>query len=164
MSEENWRSCGGRSRLGTRATWRASSRLVASDVEFIPLRVPLEGSAYRGPEGVRQFASDAAEEWEFLRISSDEFRDPGEFVLMLGHFDGRGRGSGMDIRFPVGWVARLSEAKIVHPRTYSDPPRSPAVGAFRPTPSSPVTRASRRFWLPRVHATDIASTGAATAS
>jgi ketosteroid isomerase-like protein len=96
-------------------------QLITPDAEFIPLRVQLEGDAYRGPEGIRQFARDAANEWEFLRISSDQFRDLGERVLMLGHFDGRGRGSRMDIRFPVGWVARLSGGKIAHLRTYSDP-------------------------------------------
>jgi ketosteroid isomerase-like protein len=95
--------------------------LITPETEFIPIRSVLEGGSYRGPEGIRQFTRDAAEEWEFLRILPDEFRDLGERVLMLGHFDGRGRGSGMDIRFPVGWVARLSGGKIVHICTYPDP-------------------------------------------
>jgi uncharacterized protein len=98
----------------------AIAELITPKAEFIPLRAQLEGVPYRGAEGVRQFASDSAEEWEFLRISFDEFRDLGQRVLVLGHFDGRARGSGMDIRFPVGWVARLSAGKIAHVRTYSD--------------------------------------------
>jgi ketosteroid isomerase-like protein len=94
--------------------------LLTAETEFIPLRSQLEGAAYQGPEGMRQFARDAAEEWEFLRISPDEFHDLGDRVLLLGHFDAQARGSGMHIRFPVGWVARLSGGKIVHLRTYSD--------------------------------------------
>jgi ketosteroid isomerase-like protein len=95
--------------------------LMTPETEFIPLRSQLEGDSYRGPEGMHQFARDAAEEWEFLRIDPDEFHDVGDRVLMLGHFDGRGRASGMDVRFPVGWVAQLRDRKIVHLRTYSDP-------------------------------------------
>jgi ketosteroid isomerase-like protein len=95
-------------------------QLLTPETEFIPLRSQLEGAPYRGPEGVRQYARDAAEEWEFLRISPDEFHDLGERVLMLGHFDARARVSGMDVRFPVGWVARLRGGKITHLRTYSD--------------------------------------------
>jgi ketosteroid isomerase-like protein len=96
------------------------AELLTSETEFIPLRSQLEGAPYRGPEGIRQYARDAAEEWEFLRISPDEFHDLGDRVLMLGHFDARTRGSGMDVRFPVGWIARLSGGKLVHLRTYSD--------------------------------------------
>jgi uncharacterized protein len=95
--------------------------LIIPETEFIPLRSQLEGVSYRGPEGMRQFARDAAEEWEFLRVSPAEFRDLGDRVLLLGHFDARGRGSGMDIRFPVGWVMQLRDGKIIHIRTYSDP-------------------------------------------
>jgi uncharacterized protein len=97
------------------------ARLFSPQAEFIPLRSLLEGVPYRGPDGIRQFARDAAEEWEFLRVTPDEFRDLGDRVLMLGHFDGRGRASGMDVRFPVGWVAEVFEGKITRMRSYSDP-------------------------------------------
>jgi uncharacterized protein len=93
---------------------------ITPETEFIPLRSQLEGVPYRGPDGMRQFARDAEEEWEYLRIDTDEFHAVGDRVLMLGHFDARGRGSGMDLRFPVGWVATLRDGKITHLRTYSD--------------------------------------------
>lgn len=50
--------------------------MVHDELEFLPLRSQLDGAAYIGREGVRQFASDAAEEWEYLRIvrtSSDRW-------------------------------------------------------------------------------------------
>ncbi len=90
------------------------------DAEFIPLRSQLEGASYRGAEGMRQFARDAQDEWEFLNILPDEFHDLGDRVLMLGHFDARGRGSKMDVHFPVAWIAQLRDGKIMHLRTYSD--------------------------------------------
>lgn len=107
-------------------TWNAGEidqlvEMLDPDFEFLPLRSQLDGAAYRGPEGMRQFAEDVAEEWEYLRIISEEFREVGEQILMLGRFDARGRGSGMDIQFPCGWVARLTDGKLAYLRTYSDP-------------------------------------------
>ena len=92
-----------------------------ADLEFVPLRSQLDGAAYHGGEGMRQFARDAGEEWEYLRILPDEFRAVGGEVLMLGRYDAKGRGSGMDIQFPCGWVARVRDGKLAYLRTYSDP-------------------------------------------
>ena len=97
---------------------------------FFPLRSQLEGVGYRGPEGLREFARDAAEEWEYLRISLDEFRDLDDRVLVLGCFEARGRGSGMDIRFPVGWVVQLRDEKIIELRAYSDPQQALAAAGL----------------------------------
>lgn len=99
----------------------AMLEMVHPDFEFLPLRSQLDGAAYCGREGMRQFAADAAEEWEHLRVVPDEFRVVGEFVVMLGRFDARGRVSGMDIEFPCGWVARTRDGKLAYLRTYSDP-------------------------------------------
>ena len=95
--------------------------LITPETEFIPLRSQLDGDPYQGADGMRRFARDAQDEWEHLRIDPGEFHDLGDRVLMLGHFDARGRGSGMDVRFPVGWVARLRDGKITRLQTYSDP-------------------------------------------
>ncbi len=95
--------------------------LVDPEFEFLPLRSQLVGSAYRGPEGVRQFAKDAADEWEHLRIVPDEFFEVGEDVLVIGNFDARGVASGVDVRLPVGWVARVRDGRLTHLRAYSDP-------------------------------------------
>ena len=90
------------------------------EFEFVPLRSQLDGGAYRGPESMHQFAADTAEEWEYLRIVSDEFQEAGEAILMLGRFNARTRGSGMEIEFPCGWVARMTDGKVRYLRTYSD--------------------------------------------
>jgi uncharacterized protein len=91
------------------------------ELEFIPLRSQLDQSPYRGPEGIRQFARDAEEEWEFVRVIPEEIRDLGDEVLVLGRFDARGRASGMDLSFPVAWIVRLRDGKVLYVRTYSDP-------------------------------------------
>jgi uncharacterized protein len=94
--------------------------LVDPQLEFIPFRSQLDGAPYFGADGMRQFARDAAEEWEFLRIAPEEFRHAGEQVLMLGRYDARGRASGVEVQFPAAWVARVRDGRIVHLRSYSD--------------------------------------------
>ncbi len=94
--------------------------LVGPEFEFIPFRSQLEGACYRGADGMRQFARDVAEEWEYVRIAPDEFRDAGEQVLVLGCYETRGRASGVDVELPAAWVAQLQDGKLVHLRSYSD--------------------------------------------
>jgi ketosteroid isomerase-like protein len=91
------------------------------EFEFIPLRSQLDMSPYRGHEGMRQFAADTAEEWEYLRIVPDEIRDLGEHVLVLAHYRARGRASGAEVDLPVGYVATFRDGKFSYMRTYSDP-------------------------------------------
>jgi ketosteroid isomerase-like protein len=92
-----------------------------ADAEFLPFRAQLEGIVYRGPQGVRQFARDAREEWDVLRIASAEYRDLGEErVLVLGHMEGRAHASGMDLRVPAAWVIHMRGAKIAALRSYSN--------------------------------------------
>jgi ketosteroid isomerase-like protein len=94
--------------------------LVDPELEFVPFRSQLDGASYVGADGMRQFARDSAEEWEYLQIAPDEFRYAGDRVLMVGRYDARGRASGVDIEFPAAWVAQLRNGKIVHLRSYSD--------------------------------------------
>jgi ketosteroid isomerase-like protein len=90
------------------------------DGEFRTFRSQLEGLAYVGPDGVRQFARDSAEEWEYLRIADTEYRDVGDQrVLMLGYMAGRGRASGMDLRVPAAWVLQVRNGRIAALRAYS---------------------------------------------
>ena len=105
--------------------WNASDldgviALVHPELEFVPFRSQLDGSPYSGAEGMRQFARDAAEEWEYLRIAPDDFREAGAQVLMLGSYHARGRASGVDVEFPAAWVARLRDGRIEYLRSYSD--------------------------------------------
>ena len=94
--------------------------LVDPELEFVPFRSQLDGTAYIGADGMRRFARDSADEWEYLQIVPAEFHDAGDRVLLLGRYDARGRASGVDVEFPAAWVARLRNGRIVHLRSYSD--------------------------------------------
>jgi ketosteroid isomerase-like protein len=91
------------------------------DCEFRPLRSQLEGHAYRGHRGLRQFAREITEEWEHVRFVPNEIRDRGDLVVALAHFDAKGRASGVDLDLPVGILVRLRAGKMVEGRVYSDP-------------------------------------------
>jgi ketosteroid isomerase-like protein len=72
-----------------------------------------EGNVYRGHEGFRRWVTDSFESFEDVRNEWSEFRDLNNRVLALGHVRARGRGSGMELDSPMGWVFTVRRGKIV---------------------------------------------------
>ena len=77
-----------------------------------------EGNAYRGHEGLRAWAADSEAAFDELRTASDEFRDLGDRVLMLGRVFGRGRGSGIPIESEIAFLSTLRGAGSSRPRAF----------------------------------------------
>ena len=74
-----------------------------------------EGTAYRGHDGLRQWAAAIEGVFEGLRTTPEEFRDLGDDrVLMLGHVSGRGRESGVALESQVAFLCRLRGGRISH--------------------------------------------------
>jgi ketosteroid isomerase-like protein len=91
------------------------------DVEWIPIMAALEERVYRGHDGVRHWLEDLAADWELFEVHTDEFRDLGDRVLVLGRWRARGRASGVDLEDqPAAWLTELRDGKIVWMQTYSD--------------------------------------------
>jgi ketosteroid isomerase-like protein len=91
------------------------------DAELVPARAVLEGTAYRGHAGLRQWFDDMAEDWDDFRIDVHEVRDlTGSRVLVLAHFHARGKSSGVNVDQPAAWVCRLVEGKVAHIRFFAD--------------------------------------------
>jgi ketosteroid isomerase-like protein len=59
--------------------------------------------------------------WEEVRVFTDELRDLGDRVLLLGRVQGRGRGSGLQVDSPLAVVFDFHGDKISRGRTYLDP-------------------------------------------
>jgi ketosteroid isomerase-like protein len=91
------------------------------EAEIYPLRAQLEGRAYHGHEGVRQFMGELAEDWDEVRFEVDEIRDAGEQMAGSGRFRARGRGSGVELDERFGIVAVVRNERIVFARFLSDP-------------------------------------------
>ena len=91
------------------------------DCELIPLRAVLEGTVYHGYDGLRQWLTDMAEDWDDLRIDSDEVRAlGGGRVLVLGRFRARGKSSGVSIDQPAAWICELVDGKVARIRFFAD--------------------------------------------
>lgn len=91
------------------------------DCVWLPFRAQLEGSSYRGHEGVRRFVADMDDDWEAFRIEPLGFRETGDQVVAIGRVTGRGSGSGVDIDFQGGFVFGVRDGRITHITSYSEP-------------------------------------------
>jgi ketosteroid isomerase-like protein len=121
MSQENVEIVRGTIDAWNRGDYEAWIEGFDSECEFRPLRAQLEGEAYRGHSGLRQFMDDLTLEWEQVRFEVSEIRDVGDKVLVLIRFQGRGRASGADLDVPIGIVGKVRRGKITEARMFSDP-------------------------------------------
>ena len=90
------------------------------DVELHPLRAQLERKAYRGHDGVREMLADFDQDWEYIQVDAEEFRDADDEVVVLGRLRARGRASGIDLDVPMGFVWTLRDGKVVRIRSFSE--------------------------------------------
>jgi hypothetical protein len=61
-----------------------------------------EGRVYSGYAGVREFYRDFSEHFNQLHWEYPDIRDLGDWVLAIGTFRARGRGSGAEVETPLG--------------------------------------------------------------
>lgn len=92
--------------------------LSTDDIEFLPVtaNITTGGVPYRGHEGLRRYFDDIARVWAELRVFPDELLDLGDTVVVLGRV--HGRGGGMIIDRPTGWVWRIRDGRIAAGRVY----------------------------------------------
>jgi ketosteroid isomerase-like protein len=97
----------------------AAVAVFAEESEFLPVTANLTtgGLPYRGREGIARYFEDVGRVWDELRVFPTEFRDLGETVVTLGRM--YGRGGGMIIDRPTGWVWRFRDGKIVSGRVFA---------------------------------------------
>jgi ketosteroid isomerase-like protein len=95
--------------------------LFTEDFEFIPyLAALVETTTYRGREGLRQYFEDAEAAWENFEVQVDEIRDLGDRAIAFGEIRGRGRGSGLEARVSLAWVADFRHRKFSRLQSYGD--------------------------------------------
>jgi ketosteroid isomerase-like protein len=82
------------------------------DIEFIPMRAPVQG-AYRGHGGVREFFADNAENFDVFHVDTEETHDQGDFVVGIGKLRVRGKGSGVEVVVPTAVVLTFEQGKVV---------------------------------------------------
>jgi ketosteroid isomerase-like protein len=98
----------------------AMTPLIEADAELYPMRAQLEGKVYRGHDGLRQLMAELDEDWEYVQMDVDEFREAGdEQLVCLGRLRTRGR-SGVDVDVPMGWLWRFRGGKAVYVKAFSN--------------------------------------------
>jgi ketosteroid isomerase-like protein len=92
------------------------------DVDWVPITALLEGTTYRGHDGVRQWIEHMKADWEEFETHAEDFRDLGDDrVLSLGRWHARGRGSGVALDFQkAAWLVQFRDGKLVRLKTFTD--------------------------------------------
>ncbi len=103
--------------------------LIDPDVEWVPLRAMLDGDVYRGHDGIRRFMADMDEDMEQMTVRVDKSLEVGGHVVLYGAIVGKGRGSGMELEFPLGWVIGVRDERVNYLRAYTE--REDALRAAR---------------------------------
>lgn len=99
----------------------ALAATLAPDVELVPLRAVLDGSVYRGHEGLRRWVDDMSEDWSEFELTLQGLRElrPG-CVLVEATIRLRGRSSGVAVDSPGAWLCDMRAAKVARIRFYAD--------------------------------------------
>jgi ketosteroid isomerase-like protein len=93
----------------------------APDVELLSRFGSLTGEPYRGREGVREWLADIQQNFERFDLWLDDVRDLGDDVLAIGGIEMRARGSGVDLKEPMGWVLEFRDGLLARMRFYAQP-------------------------------------------
>jgi ketosteroid isomerase-like protein len=104
----------------TRGDFALFLELLDPDVEWIPFGATLEGRAYRGHDGVREWLEGLLTDWEFFVPYAEDFRDRGDRVLVFGHWRARGHTSGVELERAGTWLFDVKGGKTIRLQTYSD--------------------------------------------
>jgi ketosteroid isomerase-like protein len=97
------------------------------DVEIYSRFASLGGEPYRGREGVVRWIAEIEAIFGRFDVSTDDFRDLEDGVLILGSIRLQAKGSGIEMDQPMGWFLELEEGKLARMRFYSS--HAEALGA-----------------------------------
>jgi ketosteroid isomerase-like protein len=90
------------------------------DVELIPLKAVLDGTVYRGHEGMRRWLEEMDEDWMRFELQLEDARElsPGR-VLVEATMRLRGQ-SGVALDSSAAWVCEMRGGKVSRLRFYTD--------------------------------------------
>ncbi len=89
-----------------------------------------QGEPFHGHEGARQWLAALDENFETWEIVMDEVHERGDTVVVLGSVRARGRGSGIELDQPVGWVYEFRDGRMFRLHTYYDLAQAAAAGGL----------------------------------
>jgi ketosteroid isomerase-like protein len=94
--------------------------LLHPEFEFFSLLASVDGTSYRGVDGLRSYFAEIEETWEDTRFELDQVDDLGEVSLIVMHVSGRARASGVPLDERTAQVWRWREGKLWRNVVYLD--------------------------------------------
>jgi ketosteroid isomerase-like protein len=73
---------------------------------------------FRGHEGYREWTATMEDSFDLWQIHPEVFHERGDRVVVLGHMRLRGRGSGVELDQPIGWLIELRDGKMTRFQTF----------------------------------------------
>ncbi|MGO8749287.1 MAG: nuclear transport factor 2 family protein [Thermoguttaceae bacterium] len=92
-------------------------------IEWIEPDVPdlWFSGTHHGPDAVlREVIEPATEKLDAFHVQCDQFLDAGDHVLVTGHFQGRGKETGVELNAPFAHVWTIHDGKAVRFQDYTD--------------------------------------------
>ena len=91
-------------------------------VEWVPMSALLEGTLYRGHDGVRDWFEEMRRDWTSFEVRPEQFRDLGNGrVLALGSWRAQGRGGGVLIEFSqAAWLVQSRRGRLVRLQAFTE--------------------------------------------
>jgi len=90
------------------------------DVELVPLRAVLDGTVYRGHEGMRRWLADMGEDWTRFELDLQEVRElEGGQVLVRATMRLRGK-SGVALDSSAAWLCELRGGRVSRIQFFAD--------------------------------------------
>jgi ketosteroid isomerase-like protein len=91
------------------------------DVELVTLKSVLDGTQYRGHEGLRRWLADMREDWTDWELTLDDVSEaaPGR-ILVKAHMRLRGQ-SGVSLDQPAAWLCEMRAGRATRIQFFGDP-------------------------------------------
>jgi ketosteroid isomerase-like protein len=91
------------------------------DVELVTLKSVLDGSEYRGHEGLRRWLADMREDWTEWELALDEVQEVApDRILVKAHMSLRGQ-SGVALDQPAAWLCQMRAGRATKIQFFADP-------------------------------------------
>ena len=82
-------------------------------------QIPNPGE-HEGRDAIRSLMMETPQHWERFDVSTDEFIEQGDTIVVLGHVDAKGRETGSEAKLPFVHIVRFRDGKIERFQVLSD--------------------------------------------
>ena len=114
-----------------RQDFDALLELMDPDVTASPLIATVEGSAYHGSSGIREWWEDLHNAFPDFRVELGQIRSEGNVTIAPLHAHGRGSGSDLPIDWPMWQVVEWRNGKCLSWQTFRSEPEALAAAGLR---------------------------------